>query len=516
MTAICSTALDYFTMNLSEICDDRIFNKSYMISLALNKEIKSAILQFTKWMPSDTPLKIRALVIHLGYSQETFPFCSVCKTKHVTYEKEYQKSFTDYCGTQCSKKRQLRLSETARLKLNDKGWLFDQRINQSKSIEDIASIVGCSAQPIIDALKRFDIPKFKFNGSKPSVLLKLENHDWLYQRHVVERMKLKEIADEIGSSKATVSRWLINHGIERNSANSYERTFNKKSFEESELLNFIKDLLPNDDVISSNRSILGGMELDVYVPSMKIAFEYNGVYSHSFKPWHSKQSMRKDSNYHLNKTEKCKSLGIRLIHIFSDDWNNRNEIWKSIIKSNLNKLSFRYYARRLSIKDVPKHDKNSFLRNNHLQGNDKSSHAFGLYEDDNLIALMTFNKSRYNKNFEWELTRYCVKLDCSCVGGFSRLLSHFKNHFKGSIISYADYSRSDGNVYQKNGFELIKKNPPAYYYLDLKTSEQRLHRSNFTKQKIKAPHDVTEFEYMSSLGYLRIYDCGTLTYVMNN
>ena len=58
---------------------------------------------------------------------------------------------------------------------------------------------------------------------------------------------------------------------------------------------------------------LEGQELDIVLPDLGLAFEYNGVY------WHSEKF--KDKNYHLNKTNTLKeNIGYKLIHINSDEW----------------------------------------------------------------------------------------------------------------------------------------------------------------------------------------------------
>lgn len=61
-----------------------------------------------------------------------------------------------------------------------------------------------------------------------------------------------------------------------------------------------------------------------------------------------------------------------------------------------------------------------------MQGEDKSSVKLGLEYNDDIVAIMTFAKSRFNKGYNWELTRFCVKGGISVVGGFSRLLKAFR------------------------------------------------------------------------------------------
>jgi serine/threonine protein kinase len=96
---------------------------------------------------------------------------------------------------------------------------------------------------------------------------------------------------------------------------------------EIKLIDFIKEVY-KDKIISKDRSILKNLELDIYLPKIKLAIELNGLY------WHSE--LYKNKNYHLNKTKLCEEKGITLLHIFEDEWLEKLEIVKSIIKNKLN------------------------------------------------------------------------------------------------------------------------------------------------------------------------------------
>ena len=71
---------------------------------------------------------------------------------------------------------------------------------------------------------------------------------------------------------------------------------------------------------------------------------------------------------------------------------------------------------------------------------------------------MSFRKtSRFDKNVDWELMRYCNKLNTNIVGGASKLFSYFMNTSQpNSIVSYSDKRYFDGNLYQQLGFSYIQ------------------------------------------------------------
>lgn len=93
---------------------------------------------------------------------------------------------------------------------------------------------------------------------------------------------------------------------------------------EEELYNFVKDIMSDNYVIVRNsRSIISPYELDIYIPELKIAIEFNGNY------WHSddmiKENPGKWSNaegYHRYKYNLCSENGIELLFVWEYDWKN--------------------------------------------------------------------------------------------------------------------------------------------------------------------------------------------------
>ena len=105
----------------------------------------------------------------------------------------------------------------------------------------------------------------------------------------------------------------------------------QNSHKEIELLNFIKSNY-NGKIITNDRTQLNGKELDIYLPELNLAFEFNGDYWHSLK--------QKPNNYHLSKTEMCESLGIDLIHVYEFLWQSKKDNIKKIILSKINNTPY--------------------------------------------------------------------------------------------------------------------------------------------------------------------------------
>ncbi len=276
----------------------------------------------------------------------------------------------------------------------------------------------------------------------------------------------------------------------------------------------------NINAKNDDRKILSGKELDILLPNNNLAIEYDGLMFHSFgKSNHSmfNNHLIENSNKHVIKTDECKKQGIQLLHIFENEWLNKENIWKSVIKSKLG-LNERIFARKCAIRKIDNVIKTEFLNNNHLQGNCSSSINIGLYYDNELVSVMTFGKSRYNKNYEYELIRFCNKLNLNVIGGASKLLSYFiKNYTPKSLISYANRRWSDGNMYNKLGFNLINTSEPNYFYF--LPTEYILHsRLKFQKHKLSQifhnyDETLTETENMYNNDYRKIYDCGNYVFI---
>jgi very-short-patch-repair endonuclease len=277
------------------------------------------------------------------------------------------------------------------------------------------------------------------------------------------------------------------------------------SFTETVWQNEIEEFLIKNNIqyLKNDRSILGNLEIDFYLPKFKLGIELDGIYWHSVK--------HKNPDYHVIKTNRCESLGIQLIHIFEDEWTYKKKIVLSRIKNLLHMSKVRIYARNCEIREISGKETQSFIDENHIQGNIPASKRLGLFYKDELVSVMTFGALRRAlgstpKDGVYEMYRFCNKLNYSIVGGASKLLNYFILTQKpAEIISYADRRWSVGNLYISLGFTLVKTTQPNYWYI---VGDKREHRFNYTKKKLKA-NNIDEF----SLN--RIFDSGNLRFELH-
>jgi hypothetical protein len=279
-----------------------------------------------------------------------------------------------------------------------------------------------------------------------------------------------------------------------------------RSFKEKELFDFIFENYKGE-IIKNYRDVL---EIDVYLPELKIGFEFNGLYYHSDK--------FKNKNYHYDKTLYFKDKGIRLIHIWEDDWVYKNNIIKSQIINWIGITNNKIYARKCYIKEIDLKSTRVFLNENHIQGYSNSKVKIGLFYNNEMMCVMTFDKYEGRKKMnegEWNLSRFCNKLNANIIGGASKLLKYFiNNYYPNRIVSYADASWSNGNLYEKLGFHRLYEIPPDYKYI---VDDKRIHKSNFKKseifKKIKINMDnKTENQLIVFLNINKIWDIGKYKY----
>ena len=270
-------------------------------------------------------------------------------------------------------------------------------------------------------------------------------------------------------------------------------------------------------VLRGDRKVISPFELDLYLPDYKVAIEVNGLY------WHSEYHGRKHKNYHLDKLEACEKQGVRLIHIFEDEWKAKRGIMEAKILSILGFQENRVYARNCELREIDRKVKSEFLNKNHIQSDDKAAILLGLYFKEELVAVMTFGELRKalgskKEEGHYELIRFCTS--CNVIGGASKLLSYFVKSYKPkAIISYADRrftTTVNLNLYDKIGFKLAGKTKPNYWYT--KDFNKKLHRYNFNKGRLVkefgADQNKSETQIMYELGYDRVWDCGNLKYYL--
>lgn len=274
------------------------------------------------------------------------------------------------------------------------------------------------------------------------------------------------------------------------------------SFEEKEVVSFVKSIYKGE-VIENDRSLIAPKELDIYIPGKNFAIEYDGL------AWHSERTGCK-SSYHLQKTRACNGKGVRLFHLYSNEWRDKKEIVKSMISSALGVYERKIYARKCDVREVTDRTAvKDMLNGNHLQGDcGRFSRAMGLYYKGELVQLCVFGTQHFGRKDTVELYRMVTLKNTQVVGGFSRLMEHSGYS---EVMSYVSLRTFNASGYYSSGWTLESISQPSYCYTDgLDTySRQLFKKDKCLKRFDNVTEDMTETEMTEKNGFYKLWDCGT-------
>jgi len=271
--------------------------------------------------------------------------------------------------------------------------------------------------------------------------------------------------------------------------------------------NYINEL---SKFLSKYEPKLNSNDTSIYLPNQKLVIEVSYLYHNTDRHGYFK-------TYFIDKKKSLLERGVNYFNIMEDELINSPNIIKSMCLNKIYKSPKRVFARKCKIGKVSNTKMKLFLNENHLQGHIHSKYAFGLYYKLQLVSLITLGQSRYNKNYTYEIHRFCSRLGYNVVGGFSKLLKYAINQLGSrKIITYVDLRHGTGNVYNLSGFKFIRYSNPNYFYI---TDYNRQSRVQYQKHKLTKKlklfdPNLTEWQNMQLNGYDRIWDCGNNVFAL--
>ena len=464
---------------------------------------------------------VQSLVALWGVSKDVKQFASVCASVARTNSKSvHQKvvsglypgreAFEKYYLVECHSRKETAehfgISESAVFSLS-------QYFNLHKS-----------RQEITDTRKHTCVSRYGFDSNLQSPIVKDQIKNTCLQKYGVEHVAQAE------SVKEKVRQTMMkNHGVEFALQNADIRERSRQTCRQRYGVDWSCQLDACRSAIYSKNS-RPNLRFAEKLSQNNIAFTQEfvlGKYSFDFKidnvlveidPWYTHQSTvdgkfgKKDPKYHADKTMAARQAGYRCIHVF--DWDDADKI-VHMLSAQRN----RCFARSCRVQAVTVDEERTFLGRYHLQGYIKSEICLGLYLHDNLVALMSFGRPRYNKKYQYELLRFCVAQDV--IGGAEKLFAQFLRDYKPtSIISYCDLSKFEGNVYQKLGFSLLRTAVSKHWYsprLKKHVTDNLLRAQGFDRLLGGVygcyGHGTDNESLMLEHGFVEIYDAGQATYI---
>ena len=261
------------------------------------------------------------------------------------------------------------------------------------------------------------------------------------------------------------------------------------------------------DTETTVRRFAGVTELDIFVPSLNIAIECQGVY------WHSERFNSKGA--HAAKRAACEELGIRLIQVWEDDWADRRKIVERMLAHKLGvSTEPRIAARSTTARLVTTAEAREFLEANHIQGFTGATHHLALEHDGRLVALMSLKRT--GKSGELRLERYATA--AHVLGGQSKLIRYAERAIPGwsHLLTFADHEVSDGSLYERTGWVKDGELAPDYKY---RVGSRREHKFNYRLARfrsdpaLKFEKGLSERQLAQLNGLDRIWDSGKTRYL---
>lgn len=497
-----------FTISQTPKLNNRVCIKSWWENRNLTKEYQS-ILDNTSWIPDkEFSRKLHAILNDLVVN----PKCVYCDTP--TTFKNFKEGYFLYCSNKCAtsspdRNQKLHINrdyssinkKTKQTNLKKYGVdsffkteEFKEKSDQTKTIRYNNPNYNNPTKNKITCLDKYGVDHYeKLNTSHVSF-------DDVFRLHFEDKLNCGEIAEIFNTSTTFITKLIHKHGYIplTYSVSSHERNI-------SSWLTSIN--IPHE---MSNRKILSGKELDIYLPEHNLAVEINGLYWHSFKEKETKDQIYR----HYNKRQACLDKGIKLIQFTDKEWKEKTDICKSIIYNSLGKYAQKIRASACSLYYPTNDEYKKFLEDNHIQGHINTSDRMALKFNDEIVAIMSTGKSRFHKN-KRELLRFCVKKYTKVYGSASKLFSVLKYD---GMVSYCSLDYFGGGIYQQLGFKFSHNSPPGYFYV--RYGNQIVSRHNAQKSKLKEllsdyNKDFTEYENMFNHGYSRYWNCGNSVWIYN-
>lgn len=189
------------------------------------------------------------------------------------------------------------------------------------------------------------------------------------------------------------------------------------------------------------------------------------------------------------------------IHLAQDQLARRETQIFSIIRSKLH-LNKKVFARKCVVEKINATYARLFLNAHHLMEYATAAFHYGIFLNDELIAVAAFSKGRkmnrlpsYLRSFE--LVRFCCKDGITVTGGLSKLLKHFVADKKpGDIMTYVDNQWSKGSGYIKCGFKLTGETKKQEFLIDKTTMERTYYKGE--------KYDQKKFYITQNLGNLKL------------
>ena len=339
------------------------------------------------------------------------------------------------------------------------------------------------AQSIQDwSMKNFGVKHFSQSHCKN---LNDMNKDFILKNFVKDkRFQIFEMMEYFNVSESFVNKWKRNNNVAI--PNKIIKSKNQQYIYDAINVNIT-------DKLYNTKKVIPPLEIDIYIPSAKLAIEYNGRMHHSRGVSNNEVFNTPDFpiDYHLNKTLKCLEKGVELLHIFD---NESKDLWISFIHS---KLGFNKSVAfdDCNVRKISNTERAEFLTDNHILGDIESEYCFGVFYNGELIFTLGYSFS----NNTTEIKSICHKMNYYTANFVSKVIEQNRDDFVGNILYYFDRRLGSPKHLLGTEFEIIETLKPECFYF--KNDKDEFHRFK------------SDSNYKS---YRQIWNCGKFLIKLNH
>lgn len=203
-------------------------------------------------------------------------------------------------------------------------------------------------------------------------------------------------------------------------------------------------------VEQTNRKLLKGKEIDLYLPKEKFAIEFNGIH------WHSEQ-MGKNETYHYSKWIECRKIGVKLIQIWEDNWiKDKKLVLQTIVQKldNTMQPTTETVFAELTVKQAKE-----FMNKNHIEGFETGDYYLGVFDSNKALNAAIILKQE--KNNSLAIVRYASV--SYHADNFAKLIGFAqKEYTPEKLVVIDDNCMSESNIYELNDFTINRSIKPDY------------------------------------------------------
>lgn len=217
---------------------------------------------------------------------------------------------------------------------------------------------------------------------------------------------------------------------------------------ENEVKHFVLSIY-KDTLISNDRKTIRPQELDILLPDINLAIEFNGLY------WHS-SAVKDDSMYHFSKTNSTNAAGIKLVSIYEDEWVSKNTVVENVLRRYIERTVYDQKQIRVIKNDILYDE---YLLNQNLTKTSNSEIKILTESGGVIIGCMGVTNIKKDE--------YIIdNLVCGCDSIFDVLLNFIVQHTGLAKIEYINNRRFPPAFdITRNGFVLKETLLPDFQYV---------------------------------------------------